>query len=436
MRLPMGPLRMRERYLDQLRDQKLEAMGLNAPSRSSFTWLDYSEHERRKMMDVIHAFDEKGTRDELGIGTIRNGLADLLFPGTGTVQTRARYFLFIPWIYLELEGSETPSQEIARKARNREVELIEALIKGGEQSGGIIGIDARADLQRLPSNIYWQGLGVLGIRRYAGSQDQYHRSLDGWHVSKRERPPTDRGENYDDGMLRLNWHPAIPLPSKGWRWDATFRLTKEEARFLRDTIMNRCPASLLAHLVTLDRQLGESDFGWNSDQYASFPARNQYELAHARNFSEVMHGAALLYNLLLARKACKDNLARDYLEAIREWSRMVRNRETELSNWDIASFWSLLEQHHARVSSRTVRFVDEWIRRVLNARDPAKLADDKQVQQLIRNREIDLKHGLARLENVRALELWNEAAGTGRLDFRWGIARQMANDILEGLGHA
>jgi hypothetical protein len=34
---------------------------------SSFTWFDYSEHERRKMMDVISQFREKDTRDELGM---------------------------------------------------------------------------------------------------------------------------------------------------------------------------------------------------------------------------------------------------------------------------------------------------------------------------------------------------------------------------------
>ena len=34
---------------------------------STFTWLDYSEHERRKMLDVIELFGEKTTRDELGL---------------------------------------------------------------------------------------------------------------------------------------------------------------------------------------------------------------------------------------------------------------------------------------------------------------------------------------------------------------------------------
>ncbi len=72
---------------------------------SSFGWLDYSEHERRRTLDVVELFREKDTRDELGIGSVRDAFADLLFPGTSTIQTRARYFLFISWIYIKLEST-------------------------------------------------------------------------------------------------------------------------------------------------------------------------------------------------------------------------------------------------------------------------------------------------------------------------------------------
>jgi hypothetical protein len=38
------------------------------------------------MVDVISAFREQDTWDELGIWTIRDGFADILFPGTSTIQ--------------------------------------------------------------------------------------------------------------------------------------------------------------------------------------------------------------------------------------------------------------------------------------------------------------------------------------------------------------
>jgi trimethylamine:corrinoid methyltransferase-like protein len=96
----------------------------------------------------------------------------------------------------------------------------------------------------------------------------------------------------------------------------------------------------------------------------------------------------------------------------------------------------MLSDQDVRVTRRTTDFVSEWIRHVKNTGQPWKLADDKEVRLLIQERERTLKRGLARLENPRALELWNEEAGTGRLDFRWRVSRQMINDILEGLGHA
>jgi hypothetical protein len=120
---------------------------------STFTWLDYSEHERRKMLDVIELFGDRTTRDELGLGGVRDAFADQLFPGTSTIQTRAKYFLFIPWVYLLLERKQTPSAAVAAKSRKLETELILALAES-EDKEGIIGRRSKENLQRLPSNIY------------------------------------------------------------------------------------------------------------------------------------------------------------------------------------------------------------------------------------------------------------------------------------------
>src|SRR5690348_5322597 len=104
---------------------------------SIFTWLDYSEHERRKMLDVVKLFSERDTRDELGVGSVRDAFADLFFPGTSTIQTRARYFLFVPWIYQELERRRAEPGKIADRARRQETALIMALLQSGETEGVI-----------------------------------------------------------------------------------------------------------------------------------------------------------------------------------------------------------------------------------------------------------------------------------------------------------
>ena len=66
---------------------------------SLIAWLDTSAEEERRMRELVALFSEPGTLDNLGIGQIRDGLADLLFPGISTVQTRARYLVLIPWTF-------------------------------------------------------------------------------------------------------------------------------------------------------------------------------------------------------------------------------------------------------------------------------------------------------------------------------------------------
>jgi hypothetical protein len=84
---------------------------------STFVWLDHSERERRKMLDVVDLFREHDTRDELGVGSVRDAFADMLFPGTSTIMTRARYFLLVSWTYQKLERSHVKSGEIGPRAR-------------------------------------------------------------------------------------------------------------------------------------------------------------------------------------------------------------------------------------------------------------------------------------------------------------------------------
>ena len=69
---------------------------------STFAWLDYSESDRRKALDVVDLFREQDMRDELGIGTVRDTIADSLFPGISTIQIRASYLLFILLLYQAL----------------------------------------------------------------------------------------------------------------------------------------------------------------------------------------------------------------------------------------------------------------------------------------------------------------------------------------------
>jgi hypothetical protein len=44
---------------------------------------------------VLEHFNEQGSVDELGLGSLRDAISNTLFPGTSVLLTRLRYFLFI-----------------------------------------------------------------------------------------------------------------------------------------------------------------------------------------------------------------------------------------------------------------------------------------------------------------------------------------------------
>ena len=83
---------------------------------------------------MINAFHDRGTIDELGFGRIRDGFADLLAPGISTIQTRVRYFLFVPWIFRRLEEDETPSHAFGRGLRDAEIRLVDPVRIGSIQA--------------------------------------------------------------------------------------------------------------------------------------------------------------------------------------------------------------------------------------------------------------------------------------------------------------
>ena len=60
-------------------------------------WIDFSKTERNKVLSVLDLLSEAGTLDELGIAPVRDGFANLFFPGTSTIQTRAKYFMIVPY---------------------------------------------------------------------------------------------------------------------------------------------------------------------------------------------------------------------------------------------------------------------------------------------------------------------------------------------------
>ena len=72
--------------------------GTIAPMTSTFGWLDGDDSQRSAMLEVVKLFEDSSTVDELGIGSVRDTFSNAFFPGTSTLHTRVKYFLFVAWL--------------------------------------------------------------------------------------------------------------------------------------------------------------------------------------------------------------------------------------------------------------------------------------------------------------------------------------------------
>ncbi len=388
---------------------------------STLSWIDHDPAERERMQRILALFQERDTRDELGLGAIRDSFADQLFPGTSTIQTRLRYMLFVPWIYQRIEREHVASERVAGVARHRELALTPALIPSGDF--GIFGRTAGGTLKRLPSSVYWAGMATWGILRFPGPQSQYHRSLDEiYRVRRAARSRAD--EDLDGSGTFETWHPKLPEPPGDFPNAVDFALTVEEAGFLRDRIATTHPRSLLAFLVVHARP-ASTDFPWMHPDFATFPLDGQELLEHARCFSESMEGAAILYNLMLAERAEQPDLIEQHRRGLAEWSGRIDL--DAIGRWDLDRFWVLASGTRHTITNRARQFVTGWIDALRRHRDGVVDAHDP--RSLVRRRETMLKGGRSRFTNERALEQWGGYAGLSPMNFRWATVSTFLSDL-------
>lgn len=395
---------------------------------SAITWVDHDAAARERSLRILALFQERESRDELGLGGVRDAFADRLFPGTSTIQTRLRYTLFVPWVYMQLEAKRVPSSQIAAKARDLELALVEPLL-ASDDTAGVFGKTAGGRLKRLPSSVYWACLGAWGIRRFDGAQDEYHRAIDAYYARRDQRDQRRTAEDDDEPDPTLQtWHARLPAPPDGFPKQLDFALTHEEGEFLLDRLMATQKDSLLAHLA-LRCAPAEVGFPWEHPKRAGFAPLHSELLEHARRFSEVMVGAALLYNLVLAELADRPELVSEHRASLAEWAQ--RLDRADLRGWSLSRLWELTTYQSHLVKEPTRRFVSSWVE--LAAAKPEAIADDAFARNLVQRREMSLKGARSRFTNTRARDQWGGYAGIAQISYRWPTVRSFLRDLHEGL---
>lgn len=130
-------------------------------------WIDFSKEDRQKAFDVINLLSEQGAVDELGIGVIRDAFANYFFPGTSTIQTRAKYFLIVPYMLREAVDGRygKDANRVLRAIDSAEKDCGIRLLEADPKAEGVIGsrVLPKGWVARKPSDIYWNGIRTFGI---------------------------------------------------------------------------------------------------------------------------------------------------------------------------------------------------------------------------------------------------------------------------------
>lgn len=383
-------------------------------------------------MRLLSMFQERESRDELGIGGIRDAIADQLFPGTSTIQTRLRYVFFVPWAFSELDAKSIGGAEFPSAARQAESRLLGVLIKNEPSTTyGVIGREAGSTLKRMPSSVYWAALGSWGLRSFDGSLQQYFAQADTRRAIRKARRRGEDGDEHDGDSSGRAWHPqAIALRPPSFPADASLSLTRVEAEFLLDRWRHAHPRSLLTWLaldLTKRNEVPEASRIWEHPRFGDFPMDARDLIDHARRFDVLIRGAALLYNLQLAELDGREELASEYGTELEDW---VAHDVVQCQAWRLSDFWPRVIGQGHTISGETRLFVEQWWALATNA--AAGIATSAPARRLIEFRERRLKQARSRFANRAALSQWGGRAGLEPLKYRWPTASTFLQDWHAG----
>jgi hypothetical protein len=403
-------------------------------------WIDFSPDHQKKVAAVIDLLQPQGQVDELGIGVIRNAFSDLFFPGTSTIQTRAKYFLLIPRIFREYQvrfEHKQPRPLLQDYLKKRENRIIRTLAKKyhGTSEQGIFGITlvgkpGKQELARKPSSVYWTGLRSFGLIRTSLSLAEYLARHDHQEsfIDLIEMTAEDKGDDEDAGYEDTF---GIRLPDNNEKWDQnlSIALTHEEAAFLRDQILDHHHDRLIAQVLQkrglVKVFVKAMNFRDMCDVLCekSIPQEIQTYLHLAKDFDAIIHGAHVRYNCLLQHKYGTDSKLEEFKKEWNQWWQPITASDGIIHKFDEDRLFELSQT----LRPYTKSFVQHWIDGIRRQK-PIDYFD-----RLVIDQEKNNKGKKARL-SLESHEKVDDWIGISGLHYRFPVVKDIVIDIKQGIG--
>jgi hypothetical protein len=381
-------------------------------------FIDFSKEERNKILATLKLLGTQTALDELGIGVVRDAYADILFPGISTIQTRAKYFVLIPYLFEKAAKQNLANgREFVRWINATEDKLVDSLVMNSDTlETGIIGKNAlkqKRTVKMKPSSIYWNGLRTFEILRHSGLSFSAAGNM-AW-ASSRKKKETELlvdGDTFDDASVGHGNYVLFSPIQADYDLDkeVAISLTQKEAEFLADRIMKATISknTLLAFLIK--NKLNCNSF--EDIPLEMLPDDMCGDYQRAKDFSDFIIGAHIRYNVIFSNY--EDD---EMIQTYNEWRKDFVNREFSLAN-----ILGRVSCNHSIIS-----FCEKFLECVY-------AEDYKAMDELIIAREKAVKGNRAKLCNPKEYRYnYDRPIHFYRLDYRFGTAKIIIDDILKGL---
>lgn len=394
-------------------------------------WIDFSKSDRDKVLNVLDKLSEPTTLDELGIAPVRDGFANLFFPGTSSIQTRAKYFFLVPYALRSLEKKLAGMKQFKEALQlfdDIQKKCCDDLRNNGDDNKNIIGSRARKQgkwIMRTPADIYWAGLRSYGIISEKISLSEYIRYI--WEfknnlLNQKSQGYCNEPDNCDDesddedAVVGFKNNKLLIIPTYTSccldEDKISIKLNEDEQKFLTKQIIENHPQSLLAYILSNPNELTISsinDFKNLGIVLDSINYPGIQDILDAIQFSDFIFVLRTVYNMIIS-----DN--RNEV-ANKKWNDFSLHLD-KYANLDLDRIFERLQIQNLKLKNFLQKTQNDMKEKSLE-----KLKKD------ICDREADIKHENAKTKRPGKYDC-NVWYGGYELDYRYKTAKQIIIDIL------
>lgn len=402
-------------------------------SRTGIFWVTFRSSDIGQAKQFMESLKGDNTIDVLGLSRSMEVVSDILFPATSTLHKKIRYQIFIPAIILTIYNSKKRINP-EEKLRELEFQLQKTLLDSGEEYN-VFGSSRGEALKYWPSMIYWASLNMLKLwgDEYLGRNElleliEGHHNLKTFNDEKEleeetwELTPT---EGLSDLCKRLFTNGKMSKK-------LTFRLEREEAKFLKNRFLHLFPNSLTTYILK-NGNVHQCRDGLFDLRCPRHPGLNNL-LKQAEIFSRVAMGATYAYRwALCCAKGLKDGEDRN-LEHFQKW--IKRNRE-KVYDWRYDALVNASMRFDKNIGDDVeAKFIGDFIRISCGAGVLEKKLET--LDGVMRKREEQIKGKNRSHFNNPDLQITQNTLGGGEYDdylfsYRWAQGYSNLKDIFTGL---